>query len=312
MKNRLTIAIQKKGRLFNHSSDLIRKSGINFSTKGDTLLAKSYNLPIDILFVRSEDIPSLVSNGDADLAIVGENVLIEKSLFKRTYIEKIINLGFSNCRLSFAAPKNNKIKSFNNMKIATSYPNTVKKYLKDKGINASIININGSVLMCKEIIPHFKAQKYGKIIQLSGGGATNPLPNISAYAVTKSAIVRFAETLAEEVRNYGIDVNSIAPGALNTGMLDEIILAGPEKVGNEFYEKSLKQKETGGAPITKAAELAIFLASSASDGITAKLISALWDNWQSWPEYKELINNSDMYTLRRIIGRDRNFEEGDK
>ena len=140
MKKRLTIAIQKKGRLFDQSSDLIRKSGINFSTKGDILLAKSNNLPIDILFVRSEDIPSLVSNGDADLAIVGENVLIEKSLFKRTSIEKIINLGFSNCRLSFAAPKNNKIKSFNNMKIATSYPNTVKKYLKDKDILEDKVN----------------------------------------------------------------------------------------------------------------------------------------------------------------------------
>ena len=107
MKNRLTIAIQKKGRLFDQSTDLIKKSGINFSTKGDNLLAKSNNLPIDILFVRSDDIPSLVSNGDADLAIVGENVLIEKSLFKKTYIEKIIDLGFSKCRLSFAGPKNN-------------------------------------------------------------------------------------------------------------------------------------------------------------------------------------------------------------
>ena len=172
MKNRLTIAIQKKGRLFNHSSDLIRKSGINFSTKGDTLLAKSYNLPIDILFVRSEDIPSLVSNGDADLAIVGENVLIEKSLFKRTYIEKIINLGFSNCRLSFAAPKNNKIKSFNNKKIATSYPNTVKKYLKDKGINASIININGSV----ELTPYICMSDM--ICDLVSSGATLEANNL--------------------------------------------------------------------------------------------------------------------------------------
>ena len=75
MKNRLTIAIQKSGRLSDQSKDLIRKSGINFSTKGDKLLAKSNNLPIDILFVRDDDIPSLVSNGDADLAIVGEIVL---------------------------------------------------------------------------------------------------------------------------------------------------------------------------------------------------------------------------------------------
>ena len=90
MKNRLTIAIQKKGRLFNQSADLIKKSGINFSIKTDNLLAKANNMPIDILFVRSDDIPSLVSNGDADLAIVGENILLEKSLFKKTSIEKVL------------------------------------------------------------------------------------------------------------------------------------------------------------------------------------------------------------------------------
>jgi len=179
-------------------------------------------------------------------------------------------------------------------------------------LKAIEININGSVLMCKEIIPHFKAQKYGKIIQLSGGGATNPLPNISAYAVTKAAIVRFAETLAEEVRGFGIDVNSIAPGALNTGMLDEIILAGPEKVGNQFYRKSLKQKETGGSSLARGAELAVFLASSTSDGITAKLISALWDNWEIWPDNIAELNSTDAYTLRRIAGRDRDISWGDK
>src|SRR6056300_1263644 len=111
MKNRLTIAIQKKGRLFDQSTNLIKKSGINFSTKGDNLLAKSINVPIDNLFVRSDDIPSLVSNGDADLAIVGENVLLEKSLFKRTYIDRVLNLGFSRCRLSFACTENITIKS---------------------------------------------------------------------------------------------------------------------------------------------------------------------------------------------------------
>ena len=179
-------------------------------------------------------------------------------------------------------------------------------------LKAIEININGSVLLCREIIPHFKAQQYGKIIQLSGGGATNPLPNISAYAVTKAAIVRFAETLAEEVRGFGIDVNSIAPGALNTGMLDEIILAGPEKVGIEFYRKSVKQKETGGSPLARGAELAVFLASSTSDGITAKLISALWDNWEIWPDNIGELSSTDAYTLRRIAGRDRDLSWGDK
>ena len=107
------------------------------------------------------------------------------------------------------------------------------------------INLYGSILMCRSLVKHFKKQKYGKIIQLSGGGATNPIPNLSAYAVSKAAIVRFCETLAEELRGSRIDVNAIAPGALNTRLLDEIIEAGPQKVGQAFYEKSLKQKKNG-------------------------------------------------------------------
>jgi 3-oxoacyl-[acyl-carrier protein] reductase len=179
-------------------------------------------------------------------------------------------------------------------------------------IKAIEINVYGSILMCRAILPHFKAQAYGKVIQLSGGGATNPLPRISAYAVSKAAIVRFAETLAEEVRGTGIDVNAIAPGALNTRMLDEVLEAGPEKVGKVFYERSLKQKESGGAPLGRGAELALFLASAASDGITGKLISAVWDNWKEWPQHLDELNAGDAYTLRRITGRDRGFSWGDK
>jgi 3-oxoacyl-[acyl-carrier protein] reductase len=173
------------------------------------------------------------------------------------------------------------------------------------------VNVYGSILMCRSILPHFKAQGYGKVIQLSGGGATNPLPRISAYAVSKAAIVRFAETLAEEVRGTGIDVNAIAPGALNTRMLDEVIDAGPEKVGPAFYERALQQKKSGGAPLEYGADLALFLASSASDGITAKLISAVWDDWIHWPEHLKELSSSDVYTLRRIVGKDRGIEWGD-
>jgi len=174
------------------------------------------------------------------------------------------------------------------------------------------INVYGSILMCRAILPHFKAQGYGKVIQLSGGGATNPMPRISAYAVSKAAIIRFAETLAEEVRGTGIDVNSIAPGALNTRMLDEVLEAGPEKVGKDFYERSLKQKESGGSPLGRGADLALFLASAASDGITGKLISAIWDDWEHWPEHLDELSSSDVYTLRRIAGRDRDMTWGDK
>jgi NAD(P)-dependent dehydrogenase (short-subunit alcohol dehydrogenase family) len=178
-------------------------------------------------------------------------------------------------------------------------------------VRAIEINIFGSILVSRAVLPHFKTQRYGKIIQLSGGGATSPMPRLSAYAVSKAAIVRYAETLAEEVRGYGIDINAIAPGALNTRMLDEILAAGPDKVGRDFYERSLQQKETGGAGLNKGADLALFLASPESDGITAKLISAVWDNWQEWPKHIDQLSVSDAYTLRRISGRDRDMEWGD-
>lgn len=188
----------------------------------------------------------------------------------------------------------------------------IEKVDWNEWIKALEINVYGSIMMCRAILPHLKQQGYGKIIQLSGGGATNPLPRISAYAASKAAIVRFAETLAVEVRGTGIDVNSIAPGALNTRMLDEILEAGPEKVGKAFYERSLKQKELGGTPLDRGADLALFLASNASDGITGKIISAVWDNWEHWPEHLDELSSSDVYTLRRIVGKDRGFMWGDK
>jgi NAD(P)-dependent dehydrogenase (short-subunit alcohol dehydrogenase family) len=172
-------------------------------------------------------------------------------------------------------------------------------------IRAVEINLYGPVLMSRVVLPHFKERNYGKIIQLSGGGATNPLPRLSAYAASKAAVVRFAETLAEEVREYRIDVNSIAPGPLNTRLLDEILEAGPAKVGNDLFESSLKQKREGGTPAGKGAELAVFLGSSESDGITGKLLSAVWDPWESLGARIDELSRSDIYTLRRIVPKDR-------
>ena len=174
------------------------------------------------------------------------------------------------------------------------------------------INFFGSVYMSSLVVPIMKKREKGKIIQLSGGGATNPLPFISAYACSKAAIVRYIETLAEELRDFNIDVNSIAPGALNTRMLEMILDAGPSNVGQDFYEKSKQQKETGGVSLELGANLAVFLASEKSNRITGKLISAVWDNWQVWPEHISELNTSDLYTLRRIAGRDRGKKWGDK
>jgi len=182
----------------------------------------------------------------------------------------------------------------------------------DDWIRTININLLGSILTVRALLPHLRAQHYGKIIQLSGGGATSPLPFISAYAASKAGIVRFMETLAEEVRADGIDVNSIAPGALNTRLLDEVLEAGPDKVGEAFYDRALRQKSEGGAPPERGAALAVFLASSQSDGITGKLISALWDPWEELPGHIDELKNSDIYTLRRILPNDRGCTWGEK
>jgi NAD(P)-dependent dehydrogenase (short-subunit alcohol dehydrogenase family) len=179
-------------------------------------------------------------------------------------------------------------------------------------LQAIQINLFGSILMCRALVPHFRSRGYGKIIQLSGGGATNPLPRISAYAASKAAIVRFAETLAEEVRDDRIDVNAIAPGALNTRLVDEVLDAGPGRVGKDFYEKAMKQKENGGASPERGAALAVFLASAASDGITGKLLSAMWDPWEALPQHLDDLKQTDIYTLRRITPADRKLPWGDR
>ncbi len=170
------------------------------------------------------------------------------------------------------------------------------------------INLYGSVLMTRALIPHFKRHRYGKIVQLSGGGATSPLPRISAYAASKAAVVRFAESIALEVAPFGIDVNSIAPGALNTRMMDELLEAGPAAVGEDFYSRMTKIAADGGTPLARGAELAVFLASADSDGITGRLLSAVWDHWRDLPARRDALNGTDVYTLRRIVPADRGLD----
>ncbi|MGH7267702.1 MAG: SDR family NAD(P)-dependent oxidoreductase, partial [Candidatus Rokuibacteriota bacterium] len=173
---------------------------------------------------------------------------------------------------------------------------------------AVTINLLGTVAVCRAFVPLLRAQGYGKIITLSGGGATAPLPRLSAYAASKAAVVRFTETLAEELAGTGIDVNAIAPGALNTRLLDQVLAAGPERTGEEFYRRSVRQKADGGVPLERGAELAVFLASPASDGVTGRLVSAVWDDWAALPARREALAGSDVYTLRRIVPADRGLD----
>jgi 3-oxoacyl-[acyl-carrier protein] reductase len=179
-------------------------------------------------------------------------------------------------------------------------------------VDAIRINLLGLVCVSRAAMPMFRAQRYGKIINISGGGAANPMPAITAYAASKAGVVRFTESLALECRDDHIDVNAIAPGALVTRMMDQLLEAGPQKVGQQFFDRMKKIAQDGGTPLDVGAALCVFLGSSESDGITGKLIAAQWDRWEDWPKHLDELNTSDVYTLRRITGRDRNKEWGDR
>lgn len=172
------------------------------------------------------------------------------------------------------------------------------------------VNLKGTAFLCHLAVPIMKKQKSGKIIIISGGGATKPIAMMSAYAASKAGLVRFSECLAEELKPYHIDVNAVAPGALNTALLDDIIKAGADRVGELRYQNALIQKKNGGDDPNRAAELCVFLASDKSNGITGKLISAIWDPWTKLQQHCHELKNTDIYTLRRILPQDRGMDWG--
>jgi len=176
---------------------------------------------------------------------------------------------------------------------------------EEKWLETFLINLYGTFLCIRAVFPTMMKNKRGKIITLSGGGAVSPRPRFSAYSASKGAVVRLTETLAEEVRECNICINAIAPGAVNTRMLDTVLEAG-EAAGEE-RAKAIKQKQEGGTPPERAAELSLFLASSKSDGLTGRLISTVWDNWREIPQHLNEIMASDIYTPRRIIPEDRGY-----
>lgn len=167
------------------------------------------------------------------------------------------------------------------------------------------VNLIGTMLMCRAVLPFFRKRGYGKIINFSGGGATSPRPRFSAYAASKAAVVRLTENLAKEEEGNGILVNAIAPGAVNTRMLEAVLTAGVEQVGHAAYADALKQKQTGGAPAKRAADLCVKLLSAETDGLTGRLISAVWDPWEMLAAHKDELKGKDVYTLRRIVPEDR-------
>ena len=170
----------------------------------------------------------------------------------------------------------------------------------EQWIDAVRVNLVGTFLCCRGVIPHMIAGGGGKIINFSGGGATSPSPRLSAYGVSKAAVVRLTETLAAELRDSNVQVNAIAPGMVDTRIHDDVLAAG-ERAG-EHLQEVLRLRQNGGAvPVELPAELAVFLASRKSDGLSGKLIAAPHDDWRDWNDQRIAeLASMPWLTLRRM------------
>ena len=156
-------------------------------------------------------------------------------------------------------------------------------------------NLLGVMNACKAVLPHMIARREGKIIVMSGPGATVARPNLSAYAASKAAVVRLVETIAEEVREHNVQINCMGPGGTYTHMTDEILRAG-DRAGWKETEEALEIRQTGGVAPEKQIHLALFLASEQSNHISGKLIHISDD----WKKLRSENIHPEIYTLRRL------------
>jgi NAD(P)-dependent dehydrogenase (short-subunit alcohol dehydrogenase family) len=166
-------------------------------------------------------------------------------------------------------------------------------------------NLDGTYYAVRGFAALLARSRRAKIVCLSGGGATKPRANFSAYGAAKTGIVRLVETIADETRGQPLDINAIAPGAINTRLTEEVIRLGPAVVGQAEYDAAVKQKATGGGSLERAVGLVEFLLSEKSDGITGRLLAAPWDPWPTLDRHAATLAGSDIYTLRRIVPEER-------
>ena len=168
---------------------------------------------------------------------------------------------------------------------------------KPKAWNEAIeINLIGVANACRAALPPMIEKRSGKIILLTGGGSADSRPNFTAYAAAKTAIVRLAECLADEVRDHNVQINCMAPGASYSHMTDEILNAGEDKAGRKEIEDAERVRVTGGVSPEKQIQLALFLASEGSNHISGKLIHVNDD----WKRFESQNMKPELYTLRRV------------
>jgi len=230
MSDRLRIALQKKGRLAEDSFALLKKCGLRFSIRGGGLLARVKNMPIDLLLVRDDDIPSFVANDAADIGIVGENVLVEEQLTAKSKLDANIamRLGFSRCKLCLAASETGPVqapKDLNGTRIATTYPGVTARYLKNSGIDAGLVEMKGAV----ELAPSIGIAE--SICDLVSSGATLEANGLAAFETileSEAVLIRSERELSSERADILNKLMNRIDGCLKSAETKYIMLNAPK------------------------------------------------------------------------------------
>lgn len=230
MTDRLRIALQKKGRLAEDSFALLKKCGLRFSIRGGGLLARVKNMPIDLLLVRDDDIPSFVANNASDIGIVGENVLVEEQLTAKSDLDARIamRLGFSRCKLCLAASDAGTVRSasdLNGTRIATTYPGVTAQYLSHNGIDATLVEMKGAV----ELAPSIGIAE--SICDLVSSGATLEANGLSAFETileSEAVLIQSARELSPEKADILNKLKNRIDGVLKSAETKYIMLNAPK------------------------------------------------------------------------------------
>jgi ATP phosphoribosyltransferase len=230
MTDRLRIALQKKGRLADDSFALLKKCGLRFAIRGGGLLARVKNMPIDLLLVRDDDIPSFVANDAADIGIIGENVLVEEQLVSKIKLDAEITmrLGFSRCKLSLAAPDNGRVKSskdLKNTRIATTYPGVLGRFLEEQNINAKSVEMKGAV----ELAPSIGIAE--SICDLVSSGATLEANGLTAFETileSEAVLIQSGRNLSDEKQALLSKLMRRIDGVIKSSETKYIMLNAPK------------------------------------------------------------------------------------
>jgi ATP phosphoribosyltransferase len=240
-EQRIQIAVQKTGRLTEHSIDLLERCGLKITKSKDRLICYGENMPIDLLLVRDDDIPGLVSEDVCDLGIVGLNIVEEKRLNlesegREGLFKQIYELDFGHCRLALAAPEATEYTgpaSLENRRIATSYVGIVRKYLKNNGINAETVYFSGAV----EIAPKLGRADY--ICDLVSTGSTlkaNGLTEVDVLMESEAVVIQTQAPLGEEKQALVDKILQRLDGVLQVRESKYIMLHAPRSALAEIRD----------------------------------------------------------------------------